>query len=199
MIIPRGQLTSLKSDIVNIGFASIENSINDALFVALREEALAQKSRARRAVDNGSVSYRGQLADLGEVARAFLTSHPFAEFLRSIFAQRFILSEESSCYTYYGTGDFLSPHRDVADDCLATVLVYLEATSPDPNKLDTGLVLKIYEDGVGKPANLRHMIKTRNGLVVVGRGSAVWHGRPPLLAGEQVVVLTACFSACALI
>jgi len=195
MNISKCDLAALRSDVRRTGFASAENLIDVALLKSLREEASTQRGNARRVYDDGVVSYKGYLADLGKVARAFLTGRPFTRFLRLIFDQSFALTESSSCYTYYEAGDFLSAHRDGANDCEVTVLVYLDASSPNPDASDTGLMLQIYEDHAGKPASLRHVIKTRSGSVVAGRGSREWHGRPPLLDGERVALLTACFSS----
>ncbi len=195
MNISKNDLAFLKSDLRRVGFASVENSINDTLLKSLREEASIQWATARRVLDDGIVSYKAHLADLGDVARAFLTAPIFTEFLQLVFDQSFVLTESSSCYTYYETGDFLSPHQDSADDCEITVLVYLDASSPNPKSSNTGLSLKIYEDHAGKPAKQLHTIKTQRGLVVTGRGSKQWHSRPPLLIGERVTLLSACFSA----
>lgn len=124
-----------------------------------------------------------------------LTGPAFAGLLHAVLDRRFVLSRNSSCYTYYEPGDYLSPHRDNADDCEATVLVYLDAVSPDPDAVDSGLYLRIHDDDAGRPGAVCCSIRTRNNRVVVGRGSQVWHARPTLRDGERLSLLSACFSA----
>ena len=59
--------------------------------------------------------------------------------------------------------------------------------------IDSGLSLHVYDDHEGKPSDIRQTIKTRRGLLVAGRGSSEWHGRPPLLEGEHIALISACF------
>lgn len=188
------QLETIKSDISKTGFACLEKPFDNLLLQSLRDEALSQRAKGRRVYDDGLISYRGYLADLGSEAITVLTGHFIAEFLRLVFNRSFALARSSSCYTYYESGDFLSAHKDGADDCLVTMLVYLDVVSPDPDAVDTGLCLRIYNDDAGKPADILHSIKTMSGSLVVGQGSRVWHGRPTLLDGERIALLTACFS-----
>jgi hypothetical protein len=193
--IARQQLDLLKSDIEHTGFACLEKPFDDALFESLRDEASVQRASARHACDDGDISYRGYLASLGEVAKASLTGQMITGLLQSIFDQRFVLTCGSSCYTYYEAGDFLSAHRDSADDCEVTLLVYLDVASPDPDAADSGLYLRINRDDGGRPGPEIRTIRTRSNTLVVGRGSKMWHARPALRDGERVSLLTACFSA----
>jgi hypothetical protein len=195
MQISSENLALLKSSVQRIGFACVENSVDDRLLESLRQEAAVQRGSARRVADDGVVSYRGYLADLGPLARTFLTGRSIDGLLRSVFDRSFVLTSSSSCHTYYEAGDFLSPHRDGADDCEVTVLVYLDAASPNADASDSGLSLHVLEDRGDQPGEVLEAIKTRTGSIVVGRGSKVWHCRPRLLDGERVALLTACYSS----
>ena len=193
MNVSSDDLAVLRSDVFTTGFACVENAIDEALLEKLRAEAELQKKNALSVSDDGLISYQAYLSDLGAVAREFLTDQSVTDFLQLLFGQSFVLSEGSCCYTYYNVGDFIKAHRDVASDCEVTVLLYLEAASPDPDAADSGLSLQIYDDHEGKPTDIRHTIKTRRGFLVTGRGSSEWHGRPPLLEGEHIALISACF------
>lgn len=188
-------LDLFRSDLREFGFAAADNWLDADVFRSLRAESLAQRDSARSVSDDGEISYRGYLADLGNVALSFLTSSAIAEFLRAAFDEAFTLARGSSCYTYYEAGNYLSAHKDGAEDCAVTILVYLDAASPDPGAATSGLSLELFDDRAGRPGDVIHAIATRSGLLVAGRGSRVWHGRPPLADGEHVYLLTACFSA----
>lgn len=188
-------LELFRSGLQRFGFASADNWLDEDDFRSLRAESLAQRDTARSVADDGDISYRGHLADLGEVALSFLTGSAIAGLLQAAFGQAFTLSRGSSCYTYFEAGNYLSAHRDGAEDCAVTILVYLEAASPDPEAPSSGLTLQLFEERAGRPGDAIHAISTRSGVLVAGRGSRVWHGRPPLQAGEHVYLLTACFSA----
>ena len=192
--ITNAQLNCLRSDIERVGFGYLDNPLADGPLASLRREALAQRAGARRACDDGAISYCGYLADLGATAIATLTGPRVGGLLHGLFGRRFALTRGSSCYTYYEAGDFLSAHRDGADDCEVTLLIYLEAVSPDPEAAGSGLQLRIHVDQGGSPGAISESIGTRVNRLVVGRGAQIWHGRPTLNEGERVSLLSACFS-----
>ena len=76
----------------------------------------------------------------------------------------------------------------------ATLILYLEADSPDPKNLKTGLQLKVYGRDITEGHVAIANIPTRRGTLLVGYGSQFWHERPRLLGGESVTALTACFA-----
>ena len=104
------------------------------------------------------------------------------------------MSDDASCYTFYRAGDHLGAHQDQKLACVATLILYLEAGGPDPDRPDTGLKLKVYGDTLPPDRVAIREIPTRVGRLVLGRGSEVWHERPRLLDGEYVAALTACFA-----
>lgn len=188
-------LSSLRAGAREFGFVPLENALSDELMAGLRAEASAQRAVARPAVGTDANPYKSHIAELGDVARSFLTGSSVARLLQAAFEQSFALSKHASCYTYYEPGNFLSRHRDRPVECAATLIVYLDAASPDPQSAQTGLSLRVFgEDGAGA-TEPRAVIPTRIGTLVVGRGSSFWHERPMLQPGEHVVALTACFSA----
>lgn len=188
-----GALASLRTSARALGFASLEDSVSNALLAALRHEADTQGDRAEDVTDGGDIVYHARLAKLGDTGAAFLGSAAVSVLLDSVLGRSMILSRDSSCYTYYEAGDFLGPHRDNPDDCEVTLILYLEAHSPRPDARDTGLALRVYGEHYDAAAAPRAVIPTRSGTLVVGQGSRVWHERPRLQAGERVVALTACF------
>lgn len=185
----------LKAELGSAGFACVPDALAADELSALRGESLSQREGAKRVTDNREISYSGFLADLGPVALDFLTGRAVSEFLHSVFGETFALTQASSCYTYYESGDYLSAHRDGADDCKVTLLVYLHVDSPDRAASQSGLRLQIFADNDGKPGDIAHLIETHQGSLVAGYGSRTWHGRPPLQEGERVYLLTACFAA----
>lgn len=187
------EIALLRTTVQEYGFASLENAICDDLLAVLRTEAVTQHCVALSTNEDGEVPYKARLAGLGNVAKAFLTSSVTADLLHSVFGERFVLTEGASCYTYYETGDFLSVHRDRMEECAATIILYLDAISPDPQSSETGLTLRVYGVNMQEKATLHTVIPTRIGSLVVGRGAQTWHERPRLQEGEFVAALTACY------
>jgi hypothetical protein len=147
------------------------------------------------AEQTASLNYRARLTSLGPAAQRLLQGQEARDLLREVFGQDMTLSEGVSCLTFYGEGDHLGAHLDEpAAECSVTILVYLAANgATSPPSPDTGLVLRVYGDRKPDGEAARFCIPTRAGAIVVGRGSKVWHERPRLLPGEQVVALTGCF------
>lgn len=195
--------TALRRSVQTFGFADFADAIAPATFDALRAEARASLPgalEAERSADGteqpegAPLSYRAGITSLGPVAHGFLTDAAILQLLRDYFGGDYDLSEGISCLTFYDSGGHLGAHLDrPAENCAVTIIIYLEAVSPDPAAPDTGLVLAIYgkdPDSVGVP---RIRIPTRAGSIVLGRGSQVWHERPALRPGESVVAITGCF------
>ena len=76
-------LDLFRSELRRFGFAAADNWLDDDLFRSLRAESLAQRDSAKSVMDDGEISYRGYLADLGEVALSFLTGSAIAGFLQA--------------------------------------------------------------------------------------------------------------------
>ncbi len=190
-------MSSLRTKALEFGFVPLENALGDDLMVELRAEALEQRANARPAEGTDANPYRSYIADVGNCAREFLTNQSVGELLQSAFDEPLELSAHANCYTYYEAGSFLSRHRDRPVECVATLIVYLDAASPDPLSPKTGLSLRVFNDDESGGPNPRAVIATTVGTVVIGRGSSFWHERPELQRGERVVALTACFRGAA--
>lgn len=186
---------SLRASVGEYGFAYLENALGDELKAALRAEAAAQSGNAHSAIESRAIPYKARIADLGDDALSFLRSPSIMQLLNALFEEPLTLSEDASCYTFYGPGDFLSLHRDRPIECAATLIMYLDAASPDPQSPWTGLSLRVFGKHGEKAAEPRLIIPTRIGTMVVGSGSRYWHERPPLQPDERVIALTACFAA----
>ena len=195
---PAESIPALRSEVETFGFAFLENALGDDLFRALHAEAMAQRIGADDVSDDGvgaTAPYKARRAHLGTVARSFLASDAIRTLLGALLSEDFALTDDASCYTYYDALDFMAAHRDRPDDCVATVIVYLSAASPDPRSPHTGLSLRLLGEGTKKTSKPTAVIPTRSRSIVVGRGSRTWHDRPPLQDGESVVALTACFTS----
>jgi hypothetical protein len=189
------QLVRLRSTVEMYGFACLDHALDQDLLEKLQAEAASKLEIAIAASSDGETPYRARIGTLGEVARGLLESPETTDLLHAVFGESLTLTDDASCFTYYRDGDFLSLHCDRAVACRVTMIVYLDAASPDRNAPNTGLALKIY--GASKPSGEapRMVIPTIVGSLVIGRGSETWHERPPLQRGEHVMALTACFSA----
>ena len=188
-------LARLRADIQQYGFGDLPGALSPGLLEALQREAESRLGLALFAEQSTDLSYRARLTSLGTTAAALLNGPEARALLRAVFAEELTLSESISCLTFYGEGDYLGAHLDQpAADCAVTILVYLAARGAmSPPSPDTGLVLRVYSEQKPQREDARLIIPTRPGAIVVGRGSRVWHERPQLLPGEQVVALTGCY------
>lgn len=187
------QLAELRGSLAQYGFAAADALLPEASFAALRAEAACQREHARRALRTTGIRYRSHIADLGPVATAFLTGDGVARWLHALLDGHFALTGSASCYTYYAGADFLAAHRDHADACGATLILYLSMMAGDTPCAEDKPGLWVYggNDPGEQPPHL--IIPTRPGRMIVGWGAKTWHARPPLPAGTSVSALTACF------
>lgn len=189
-----GAVEAMKSSVERLGFGSLKQSLRLPVLEALRTEARRQLKTASRAESERGLRYSARVGGLGDVALSLLKDPELSGLLDEVFGGTFTLSEEISCYTSYSAQDHLGAHQDKpADRCVVTIIVYLHANSPAPDAPDTGLVLNIYgetEDSVG---DIRLRIPTTPGTLVLGNGSRIWHERPRLKDGEEVIAITGCY------
>jgi len=116
------------------------------------------------------------------------------KFLDTLFGMPHTLEEGASCYTYYQPGDFLGPHLDHAEQCIVTVILYLDVIHSETESDKTGLELHVTgasPSGRDKP---RVVLPTKAGSLIIGLGSVNWHERPTLQDGEYITAITACYS-----
>lgn len=191
------QLATLRFNVKEFGFACLEHALDSELLGRLQAEATAQLDPTITAAAEGGseTGYHARIGTLGAVAKSLLKSHETATFLQAVFGEAMVLTEDASCFTYYQDGDYLGLHRDRPSACFVTMIVYLDAVSPDPEAANTGLILHVYGKECPAADPPRLLIPTIAGALVVGRGSESWHRRPRLQTGEHVAALTACFAA----
>lgn len=95
---------SLRASVGEYGFAYLENALGDELKAALRAEAAAQSGNAHSAIESRAIPYKARIADLGDDALSFLRSPSIMQLLNALFEEPLTLSEDASCYTFYGPG-----------------------------------------------------------------------------------------------
>jgi hypothetical protein len=195
LIYSAADLSHLQADVETYGFGCLPHALSPALLQALQREAESRLGLALFAEQTTDLSYRARLTSLGPLASQLLGGPEARALLHAVFAEQLTLAEGVSCLTFYGEGDHLGPHLDQpAAECVVTILVYLAANgATSPSSPDTGLALRVYTEQKPQDEEPRLVIPTRAGAIVIGRGSRVWHERPRLLPGEQVVALTGCF------
>jgi Tfp pilus assembly protein PilF len=187
---------SMRATIASVGFSSHPAALTADLLAKMSAEAEAQLASAWGRAEGETVAHCNRRADLGPVARDFLTAPETLQLLEALVGAPVVPSFEASCYTYYeGPDDFLAPHLDRPDACTYTLIVYLQVLWPPGDDPSPGLELQVFASETAKVPQAR--LPTRPNVLVVGRGAQVWHGRPRLRAGEQVVALTACYAVAA--
>jgi hypothetical protein len=184
----------LRTELDGIGFASIENALEEPALRLLSQEATLQRESLIATIDDDESSYRAEIARPGKTIRAFVADHRVAQCVAEIFDEDLVLSRNTCCLTYYGPGCQFGAHRDNADTCAATMILYLDARSPHPHHPETGLKLRIHGPSLRTDGGANAEIPTRFGTLVFGRGARTWHERPRLRDGEYVTALTACFA-----
>jgi hypothetical protein len=190
-----GDVEQLRRSVRTFGFGCLPAAIAPTVLQKLQIEARERYSLAVFADQSAELSYRANLVSLGPEAAGLLSGMEARELMYSVFGQQVELSAGVSCLTYYREGDYLGPHLDQpAEQCVVTALVYLSATAAASPSSGTGLVLRVY--GEEAPAGREPIltIPTLAGALVVGRGSKVWHERPVLQPGEQVMAITGCYA-----
>jgi Tfp pilus assembly protein PilF len=190
------ELALLKAAVAADGFAAFgPPAIDDATLTAMRTEADYQKAKGWGRTNSKAVDHRCWRANLGPVARSFLTMGETIQLMSEVVGVDVIPRFEATCITYYeGPLDFLGVHHDRPQICSYTLILYLAAVWPSTGAPGPGLELHIFapDDEAGTMPIRR--IATRENMLVIGRGADVLHSRPVLREGESVVALTACFA-----
>lgn len=191
---PSMSCAEIRARLSAVGFVALEHALDDDLFRRLQEEAGRQRLAAVRADGNDEVPYRAHIADLGAVAREFLVNEGIAGLLAEAFGERLVLSEDASCYTYYGEGDRLGLHQDRPQACAATIILYLAVQGVSAGHPESGLSLRVFGETRPQPGTPpAAIVPSRTGTLVLGWGAKVWHERPRLCGGEAVAALTSCY------
>lgn len=182
----------LRHGVAAHGFAALDDLLPAETLSALQAEAHAE---AAAAVSAAHDAYRSSIATLGPLAVSVLFGDAFLDLLHAAAGTQVAANAERSCLTIYRPGDYLGPHLDnPEEECWFTAILYLEARSAPAPDGCTGLELRVYREEKPTADTLPQLIiPTMAGRLVVGRGAQVWHERPVLQTGEQVMALTACY------
>ncbi|MGO9545721.1 MAG: hypothetical protein ACLPPF_13125 [Rhodomicrobium sp.] len=184
----------LRHSMWEYGFGHLPDSIVPSALGRLYDEAQKRFESARTAEQKGEVNYRAKIVPLGPEASQFLCDPQMTELLFSVFGETLLPSVDVSYLIFYEEGDHLSAHLDEPDAlCCVIVIVFLAASSPSSHSSRTGLVLQVFGEEMPSDRKPRLTIQTSTGGMVIGRGSKVWHERPPLEKGEHITVLAGCF------
>jgi hypothetical protein len=188
-------IDGLRADILEFGFGELPDAIEPSRLTLMREEAARELSAATSAEKtSGPVTYRARMAALGPHATSFLNDPDLPPLMSRVLDTRVVVTDELSCFTYYGAGHYLGPHRDQPPDkCHLTMIVYLIVEGPTPLVADAEPVLNIFGREEGSFDVPRKRIVTRAGALVLGYGAQFWHERPMLKTGEFVAAITSCW------
>lgn len=187
------------------GFLRLPGSIAADDLAQLEADALSVRPSGRR---NVSVVSDAAEARGGSPDRAFSTAHGGAVHWRIFSAAPYIASLRETCgvacspagggtYSYYGEGDFLGLHRDIAT-CDLTVITCLRETGATP----AGGVLRVYSRHMTEPlSRARAAGRTASTEAYLGRGEslAVLGGFVPhevtvMQPGQERIVAIMCYA-----
>jgi len=191
-----GDIETARTNIKTVGFTCIERMFNSQLLSKLRSEAFLKKKDAVPVCGTSQCQYQYQahLTGLGKAGISFLTGNRILKILDILLGMPLALEKDASCYTYYQPGDFLGPHLDHAEQCIVTVILYLDVVHSDVTSDKTGLVLHVIGGSPSDVNNPRVVLPTKAGSLIIGLGAANWHERPTLQNGEFLTAITACYS-----
>ena len=194
IICDRDDLDRLKCSVERYGFGSLERALAGQTVELLIAEARITFTGVEPTAQSGELSYRARIGALGPAALDFLQSQAAMNVIELLFGPGLSCSPGRSAYAFYETGDHLGPHLDEPfQDCLATMIAYLWSEDAQPGRENSGLCLQVFGPELIHGSAPTLTIATRSGVIAFGRGSTIWHARPPLLVGEAVIALTACY------
>lgn len=129
---------------------------------------------------------------LGPCARAVLSSGDTLALLEEVTKHRLEPAWSASCYTYYDKpGSYMGEHCDKFDACRIAFLFYLESKWPEVKAPGPGLQLHVFRGD--NSAELLLRVTARSNRAVILNGAEQAHLRPPLAAGESLIMLAGCF------
>ncbi|MEM6858430.1 MAG: hypothetical protein AAF559_11210 [Pseudomonadota bacterium] len=188
----------LADQIHHFGFCEARAGIEPAALLMLRHAAQAQLRSAQPAqqLESGKLQYQAFITELGPTIERHFERPELLELLASLFGASFALTSDRSCLTRYKAGDHLGAHRDEpADECDVTIIAYLKVVDGSPCETDAlSPRLNIYTRERPRPEEEpRLVIPSAEGTLVIGIGSQIWHERPDLTDGQEVVAVTGCY------
>lgn len=199
MNIDRAAGLRLRDEFVQRGVAVLgPSALPQALHDGLLAEARFQRIHAHWSLvaedKPGEISQDNVRAYLGVQARSFLSSDTVLALLREVTGRTLRPSWSASCYTYYdGPGQHMGEHCDKRDACNIALLTYLEARWAGSHGPGSGLQLCVF-GGDNSSTPLLARVSARANRIVILNGAEQAHLRPPLAAGESLVMLAGCFA-----
>ena len=185
--------TKYREKISKEGFVKLKNPFGRNIYQKIAREGTLKFTEAKHACGNKDLAYSSRLTGLGPEAERFLNSIEVRVFLSEIFNQNYKVNADTSCYTYYQTNDFLSPHKDGDEGCDITLLFYFLSEYSKTITPSPGMYLQVFKDASHSFGELQVSHFTEAEYIIVGKGSKWWHGRSVLRDEERVGMVTACF------
>ena len=197
-LVCRTTARDLRADFAERGVAVLtEPALETRLWRSLCGEARAQRDAASWHLFSKSnadeISQDNMRGYLGPSARALLAGRGTRALLHAVTRRRLEPSWSASCYTYYDApGSHMGEHCDKYDACRIAMLIYLEARWPEGRISGPGLRLYVFE-GDSSRTPLAAQVAAHSNRVVILNGAGKAHIRPPLAAGESLLMLAGCF------
>ena len=176
-----------------IGPPALSPDVHSALAAEARLERAnsAWELHGERGVP-GSLAQDTVRAQLGAQAREFAAAGATRALLQALTGHTVVPGWSATCLTFYDRpGMHLGAHRDKEDACQYAILLYLEVEWPSQREAGPGLQLHIMEPD-DEAVALR--VTARPNRAIVLHGARLTHFRPPLVEGERLSMLNACYA-----
>lgn len=199
LLVDDQSMVALRLSFERVGVAVLgPPALTSAQHDALLDEAIAQHSGAGWVLTGtraaGEIEQVTERAHLGPVAKGFLAAPEVRDLLAGVTGKTLQPGWPATCYTYYrGPSQFLGEHCDKPDTCRIAMLVYLDVRWGASGEPGPGLSLTVY-GGDNSSSAVAARVTARANRVTIINGSEQAHERPPLGAGESVVLLAGCFA-----
>lgn len=140
----------------------------------------------------GKIHQDNTRGHVGPAGRELLAAGATGALLKAVTGHALAPGWSATCLTFYDEpGKHMGLHTDKPDACFAGLLLYLDARWPEGGPPSAGMQLHIYDDDRGSTLKLR--VTARPNRAVIFFGSQLAHCRPPIAAGESLVMLNGCF------
>jgi hypothetical protein len=180
------------------GYATLgPPALSPDLHAALLDEAVRER-RASAWKLHGEAGKAGVLpqdnvrAQLGTLARELAAAGATRALLAAVTDHTLTPGWSATCLTFYErAGQYIGAHRDKDDVCQYALLLYMDAHWPQGRVAGAGLQLHVRDHD---DARVAARITAWPNRVVILHGARLTHFRPPLEAGESIVMLNACYA-----
>jgi len=181
-----------RSGVAVFGPPALDTRIIDEIVAEGHEQQRIASWRLQGERKRGQIYQDNLRAHLGPLCREFLAAGATGALLKAVTGYSLVPGWSATCLTYYDEpGKHMGLHTDKPDACFIGMLVYLSSTWPESQPPSPGLQLHIYEDDHGGKLLMR--VTSRSNRIVIFMGSVLSHARPPLEAGEKLMMLNGCY------